>query len=168
MAKTLSTVLKLAIAATLAQSGDLATASVPLNFAYDMRMATGTGSDQANDVFMDTRTLVASGTENLDLAGVLADQLGATLTFTKIKAIIVVAADDNTNDVVVGNHATAAFATMFGSATDSIKVKPGGMFAITAPGAGFTVTATTGDMLMVTNGGGTTGVTYDIIIIGTV
>jgi hypothetical protein len=47
--------------------------------------------------------------ENLDLSGVLANALGATLAFTAIKAILIVADSANTNNVVVGGAASNGF-----------------------------------------------------------
>jgi hypothetical protein len=38
---------------------------------FELAIANGTGADQANNVFSDERTIAASGTDNLDLAGVL-------------------------------------------------------------------------------------------------
>jgi hypothetical protein len=46
-------------------------------------------------------------------------------------------------------------------------VRPDGKFVWVAPGAtGIAVTAGTGDLITLTNSGGTTGVTYDVVIIG--
>lgn len=159
----------LAIEAELNNSLDVGSVTYPVQYGVTNLFTDGTGADQAKEIFTDTRTLTASAAENLDLAGVLTDAFGNVLTFTKIKALIVKADAANTNDVVLGNHATAAFFPMFGAATHTLKVKPGGMIAIVAPDAnGLAVTATTADMLTVTNGGAGTSVTYTIIIIGTV
>lgn len=49
--------------------------------------------------------LAASASENLDLAGGLTDDFGATLTFTAIKEIIIHASSANTNNVLVGGAA---------------------------------------------------------------
>jgi len=153
--------------ARLVSALDEVTAEAPHNYSYSKDLASGTGDNQADQVFSDERTLAASATENLDLAGVLVDALGATLTFAKVRAIIIRAADANTNDVVVGGHATAAFATPFGDVTDKVKVKPGGIFVLIAPkGAAYAVTATTADMLKIENSAGSTSVTYEVIIIG--
>ena len=164
-----NTSVKINATTTLKSTGDLSTASDPLSFAKAFVMTNGTGANNANMVFADTRTLAASGTEDLDLAGGVTNSFGTTTTFTKIKALIISAAAGNTNDVVVGGHATAAITSLFGDATDKVKVKPGGTVAFVAPDAtGYAITATTADMLTVTNSAGTTGVTYDIVVIGVV
>lgn len=169
MATSLSARVNLSIVATLLNSLDVGAVDYPVNYGANYVFTDGTGADQAKEIFTDTRTLTASATENIDFAGVLTDAFGNVLTFTKIKALIVKAAAGNTNDVLVGGHATAAIATLFGDATDKARVKPGGMVAWVAPDAnGYAVTATTADLLTVANSAGGTSVDYTIIIIGTV
>jgi hypothetical protein len=93
--------------------------------------------------------------------------LGATLAFTAIKAILIVADAANTNDVVVGGAASNAFVGPFADATDKINVGPGDVFLITRrSAAGLAVAAGTGDILKVANGGAGSAVTYRIIILG--
>ncbi len=131
------------------------------------RLTSGTGADQADLMFADTRTLAASATENLDLAGSLTDAFGATLAFAKIKAIIVQAAAANTNDVVVGGAASNAFTGPLGGTDPTVAARPGGAIVLFAPATGWTVTAGTGDILKVANSSSGTSVTYSIVIIGT-
>lgn len=131
------------------------------------KLLTGTGSNQADLAFSDQRTLSASATENIDLAGSLVDQLGTTLTFVKIKGVLIVAAAGNTNNVVVGGAATNAFVGPFNDATDKVVVPPGGAFFAAAPASGWSVTAGTGDILLIANSGAGSSVTYDIYLVGT-
>lgn len=165
----LNSKLSIGITASLTKSLDLADGSVPLAKVYQAILSSGTAAGMADLVFHDTRTLTASANEDLDLAGVLTDAFGATLTFVKVKGLFVAAAAANTNNVVVGNAATNAWATLLNS-TGTIQVRPGafvGAFAGQADAAGYAVTAGTGDLLRVTNGGAGTSVTYDIIVLGT-
>lgn len=120
---------------------------------------------KADRLFTDTRTLAASAGEDLDLAGVLANPLGATFTATEIVAIVVEAAAGNTNNVVVGNAASNTFVGPFGAATHTLAVRPGQYLAL-IDNEGWTVTAGTGDLLRITNGSSGTPVTYTITIIG--
>lgn len=157
--------------------------SVALNFtntsAYDLggRSATitpsvshvfesGTGANQMDLIFSDQRTLTASSTENLDLAGTLLDAFGGTITMAKIKLIYFKAADGNTNDLVIGNVSNG-ITSPFGAATHSISVRPGGIFLWSCRGTGYTITAGTVDLVKVANGGSGTSVTYDVVIGGT-
>jgi hypothetical protein len=168
MSKTLAATLKVNVSGLFADAIDLGLVSLSLNYTADSRLSNGSGANQAQSFFGDQRTLAASASENLDLSGGLTDVFGAAIAFTKIKAILVKASADNVNDVVVGGHGAAAAASFFGDATDKVKVKPGGTMLLIAPDAnGYAVTAATGDLLTVANSGAGTGVTYDILIIGT-
>ncbi|MCO1575026.1 hypothetical protein M8C13_04535 [Crossiella sp. SN42] len=159
--------ISLAVAANLTGTGDLATPAAPLSYRKDIPLLNGTGLGQANRVFSDTRTVVASGTDSLDLAGPLTDAFGAALTFAKIKAVVVVAAGGNTNNVVVTRPAANGL-PLFAAAGDAIAVRPGGMFVWVAPDAtAVAVTADTGDLLDVVNSAGGSSVTYDVVLIGT-
>lgn len=164
---TLASSISLKVSADLASALDLVTPVAPLSFSEVIALATGTAADQADLIFSDTRTLAASADEDLDLAASLSDALGNSLTFARVKAIIVTADSGNTNDVEVGGASANQFINWVGDATDKIVVKPGGMFALVAPDAtAYEVTAATGDLLNIANSGAGTGVTYSIIIIG--
>jgi len=169
MAKTIHASVNLALRGEFANSADLGTSKLPLAYNGNFVFTNGTGANQVGSVFTDTRTLAASGSEDLDLSGVLTDAFGAAIVFTKIKGLIIKAAAANTNDVLVGGHASAACASFFGDATDKVRVKPGGMVALMAPNAaGYAVAAGTADLLTVANSGSGAGVTFDILILGTV
>lgn len=158
--------LALSIAAEISNPQDLGSGKFALNLAPNWLFTHGTGNGQANELFSDIRTLAASGTENIDLAGTLIGHFGETLTFTKIKAIVILADTGNTNDVVVGGAASNGFAAPFGDPSDTLKVPAGGGITLVAPKAGWTVTAGTGDLLKIANGSSGTPVTYTIVVIG--
>lgn len=163
----LSGSLRITLQALLSGTADIGSREQDVNYTVARPFTSGTGANQADLAFTDTRTLSASATENLDLAGGLTDALGNTLTFASVKALIIVAAAGNTNDVVVGGAASNAWATPFGDATDTVKVPPGGVLVLADFGAtGFAVTAGTGDILKVANGGSGTSVSYDLLIVG--
>jgi hypothetical protein len=143
---------------------DLAEALAKITKAYSISLASGTGSGQADMAWSDQRTTDDTG-EDLDLAGALTGHLGGTLTFAKLKAVIIKAADANTLNVVVSRPADVGV-PLFAAAGDAISVLPGGLFVWVAPGAGVTVTASTGDILHVA-ASNTGSVTYDVILVGT-
>jgi hypothetical protein len=152
----LTSKISLSVQANYQVALDLATGSVPLLKTYETVLQTGVGAGQADKTFHDTRTLAPSASEDLDLAGVLLDAFGSTLTVVKLKAIIIAAAAANVNNVLVGGVAAG--------------VRPGAtfaMFAGQADATGYAVTATTADLLHVANSGAGTSVTYDVIMIGT-
>jgi hypothetical protein len=155
------------LSATLNSGLKMATASCPIAYAKSIGLSTGTGANQADKIFHDQRTLTASSTENLDLAGVLVDAFGTTITLLRVKVLLVYAAAANTNNVLVGGAASNQFINWVGDPTDVVVVRPGGLFLTVAPDAtGFAVTPNTGDLLKVANSAGGTSVTYDIVIIG--
>lgn len=156
-----------AVALTLTSALDLATGQVPLIRTVSWTVSDGTGSGQANRLWHDQRTLAASATENLDLAGSLADAFGATVTFARVKGLLIAASSANSNAVVVGAAASNAWSTWVGASTHTVTVRPGGVLLLTAPDAtAYAVTAGTGDILKIANGGAGTSVTYDIVILG--
>ncbi|QFQ97456.1 hypothetical protein F9278_15930 [Streptomyces phaeolivaceus] len=163
---TLSTSLSLSLRSTLSSALDLVTPQAPLDYSASVALASGVGANQADKIFADTRTLAASATEDLDLAGVLSDPLGAALTFARVKAVLIRAAAGNTNNVQVTRPASNGV-PLFLAAGDGLAVRPGGLFLWVAPDAtGVAVTAGTGDLLTLTNSAGSTSVTYDVVIIG--
>jgi hypothetical protein len=169
MASTFSGRLALNLDAMLNSALDVGNGEYRAQWGSSYVLENGTGANQANALFTDTRTLSASATENLDLAGSLVDAFGATIAFDKIKALIVKADAANVNDVLVGGAASAQASAFFGDVTDVVKVKPGGTVAFIAPDAnGYDVTATTADLLKIANSAGSTSVSYTIIIIGVV
>lgn len=160
------TKLSLALDTVQTNALDLLTGRAPVELLKEISLGSGTGANQADRLFTDRRTLAASASENLDLAGTLADAFGATLTFAKLKAVVIVAAAANTNNVNVTREGTSGV-PVFLAAGDGIPVLPGGMFVWVAPGAGVTVTAGTGDLLAVANSAAGTSVTYDVYLLGT-
>lgn len=147
---------------------DLTTPADPMSIDASKTFSNGTGADQANMWWHDQRTLAASATENLDLAGSLVSVFGTTITFTSIKAIYIKAATGNTNDVQVARGASNGF-VLFLAASDAFSLPPGSFCVFVNPNAtGWVVTAATGDILTITNSAGGSGVTYDIVIVGEV
>ena len=134
---------------------------------YDI--ASGTGDGQYDLLWMDERTISASGSEDLDTAGALSDAFGTTLTFVEIGGIFVTASASNTNDVLIGNATAPVTGGPFGSSGDQvIPVKPGGLFVWYAAGDGdgIAITATSADDIKVENSSSGTGVTYRIALLG--
>jgi hypothetical protein len=162
----LTTQVELRVAATQTNFLDLSSPNDPLNYLRTFTLGDGTGLDQADKIFHDTRTLAASATEDLDMAGVLTNAFGQVVTFARIKLILIHADLANTNNVNVTRPAANGL-PIFIAAGDGIAVRPNGIFFWFAPDAtGTAVTAGTGDLLTITNSGGTTSVTYKVVIIG--
>jgi len=147
-------------------AADLVVPSAPFSWARQFSIANGTGANQADKLFVDSNTLAASGTANLDLAGSLSDAFGASLTFARIKLLAVAAASGNTNDVQLTRPGSNGV-PLFMAAGDGIVVRPGGLFLWVAPDAvAVPVTAGTGDLLTFTNSAAGSSVTYEVVVIG--
>lgn len=162
----LSATLKIGVNATLTKTADFESASSAIANALSIALTDGTGAGQADVIFKDTRTLTASSNEDLDLAGSLTNVYGVTVTFARIKALIVLAASGNTNNVNVSRPASNGV-PLFLAASDGIPVRPGGGFAwMCSDATGVAVTASTGDLINFANSAGGSSVNYDVIIIG--
>lgn len=163
----LTATLRASIAATLTNSNDMGVPTHEFTEAFSLLLENGTSANQANNCFSDERTLAASSSESLDLAGGLTNGLGQTLTFTATKAILVIASAANTNDVIIGGAGSNTFTGPFEHSSDKLGLKPGGMVMLVNPSAaGWAVPAGTGDILQMANSGSGSSVTYRIVIIG--
>jgi hypothetical protein len=165
----LSSTLAVAAFAELSQASGLGTGRVPAGLSRSVTLASGTGAGKADKVYSARRTIAASGSEDLDLAGVLTDAFGASITFAKVKGLFIAASAANQNNVVLGNATSNAWATLL-NATGTITLRPGAALGVVAGAADpttYAVTASTGDILKVANSAGGSTVSYDICIVGT-
>ena len=163
----LAATIKASIKAKHTRNLDLGTPAFDLSKAIEIALSSGVSAGQADLMFTDTRTVAASGTDALDLAGGLTDAYGTSLTFVEVRAVLVAAAAGNTNNVRV-NRPSSNGVPLFLAASDGIDVPPGGVFLWTCPADGkVTVTASTGDLLNIDNSSSGTSVTYDVVILGT-
>lgn len=163
---TLTATFELSILAQLTSALALSAPVDPLSYQSRTTFLSGTGAGQADMIWHAQRTITASGTEDLDLAGVLSGTLGGTLAFARIKGLLVKAAGANTNNVNVLRPA-ANGVPLFLAAGDGVPVQPGGTFYwVTPTAAGIGVTAGTADLITIANSGAGTPVTYDVVILG--
>lgn len=173
---TLTTMPKLIFGGNVANDDSAAPATAPFSLSKIISLASGSGADSINKVYAKRRTLASTTAENLDLSGTLTNPLATTLTFTKVRMIIIyLNVGTGTGPLLIGGHATAALATMFTSAdtlnNDQPKIRlrngaSGGLFVLTATDVtGLAVAGGTADMLTIYNEGANPA-TYDIYIFG--
>ena len=143
---------------------DLSTVTDAAQISVSDTLASGTGLDQADQIWHDRRTLAATS-ENLDLAGSLTNAFGATLTFARIKGILIKNRTATAGfNLTVGGAAANQF-PLFSDVSDKLPIGPDGFFFYWDPSAaGKVVTAGTGDQLKIDAGANT--VEYDIVLIG--
>ena len=154
----LTTNIGVSVQANLVTPLDLGNASFPLAISKRFAWASGSGANQALKVWSDQRTVAT--TENLDLFGVLTDPFGVVLNFVTVKMLYFSAAAANAGNLSIGGGNWSAWT---GAAGDLVLLQPGGVFLLTAPITGFTVTTTSADVLTVAG----TNALYDVAIIGT-
>jgi hypothetical protein len=161
----LTSEVRIKLSASQTGTADLGTPRFSPVHEFIAALAGGTGANQADLYFSDTRTLAASATEDLDLAGVLTDVFGATITMAEVVAIMITAASGNTNNVVVGDATSPV--PLFGGTNGTRAIRPGGCDLYVNPGATglFTVGAGSTDDLKIANSSSGSGVTYTISII---
>ena len=159
--------INLSVDASVGGSPDLGSAIHAFVETFSQSFSNGTGAGLISQVFSDIRTLALSSSEDLDLAGSLVNGLGATVTFTAIKGIVVLADAANGGNIEVGGAVSNGFINWVGDATDQIVVEPGGCFALFTPSAGgYAVTAGTGDLLAIANTDGAASANYTLILLG--
>lgn len=162
----LTTKITIDLSATLTRALDLLTGSAPLAAQWVHSLANGTGTTQADLVFSDKRTIAAGANDDLDLSGSLSDAFGQSIALVKVKLLIVANPSTNNGNVTIGNASSNQFVGPFGAAAHTWKIGPGGLLVMSEPSAGgWTVTAGTGDILRVNNGGSASA-DVSVIIIG--
>jgi len=141
-----------AVSGELSVSGDLGLNRAPLRDTCEITWGDGQDAEEAQVIWGDTRTIAGSGTDLLDLAGVLVDGLGQTVTLTAVKELWIRAASGNGGNLVIGAAASNTWVGPFGSATDTLSIPASGLLHLVAPDAsGWAVTADTADQLQVAN-----------------
>lgn len=162
----LSANLAASISYALTGAPDLGTAKAEFNGHSVDSIASGTGSNQADRVFSDRRTLASGANEDLDLSGSLTDPIGGSAVFVKVKAILIKSLAANTTALTVKPAASNGFTGPFGAATHTLTIQPGGSLALFDPVSGWAVTAGTADLINIANASGASA-NYEIVIIGT-
>lgn len=163
---------KLTISMTGQKALDLSTPEDIVKKTATVSYAFGTGAGKADQMWHDQRTLAASGTEDLDLAGALTNSFGGTVTFAKIKAIIILNSSDEQGtptdaSLAVGGAAANQFINWVANSSDIVNIPAGGFLALCCDDAnGFVVTAGTGDLLKILNSDAVDAARFDIFIIG--
>lgn len=135
----------------------------------------GTGSDQANQVWADSNTILAGATNQIDTVGTLVDIYGTTISFTKIKGIILKNTSTTASVLALGGGTdgagTNAFDTWITSAaadgSERPLVRPGGVFMLYTPDSTAYAASAGSDILSVIETSTLAGA-YDIALIGVV
>jgi hypothetical protein len=127
----------------------------------------GTGSGQANKLYIASRTVATVTADNLDLAGSLADGLGNTITFTSLKLMLfAITSPDGTKTLRIGpRNQSNPFQGPWGGTGATVYQDVTHHWYGYEPVAGWAVTAGTGDILGVYNPSAGS-VTYTVLLVG--
>jgi hypothetical protein len=144
------------------------TSSMTFSVLEQQAFTDGTDTEEVNQMWSDgSDDMAASGTVTYDLAGGISDAYGDTVTFTKIKAILVRNESDGTVEIEIGGAAANQWYPMFDNANDIEKIAAGGCWFHYNP-EGWAVTAGTGDNFMIANNDSGSTASYSIMVIGIV
>ena len=125
-------------------------------------LANGTGANQCNLAYIAERTVASATNDDIDLAGVLTDALGATITAAELVALLVINKQKdgtaNTTNLTIGGGTNPVVGFLGGTTPTVGPIRPGGMFLLTSPDAAGigAVAAGTGDILRIANSSGAT------------
>lgn len=119
-------------------------ARVVVNQSKEVNFADGAGQNQLGAVWQDTDGSLATTTATLDLDG-LTDFKGSTMSDNSKLRIAYFENNSDTGNLVVGG---GDFAGWFADASDKMVIKPRGFALICDPLDGYTITASTGDGLL--------------------
>lgn len=148
------------------KTADFEAASSIIALAQTLSFSDGVAAGNADRIWKDTRTLGISANEDLDLSGTLTDIYGAAVVFADVRAILIVAAATNTNNVRLIRPASNGL-PIFLAASDGIDVRPGGVFLwMCSDATAVPVTAGTGDLINIANSGAGTTIDYSILVVG--
>lgn len=167
---TLTAKILLQILATESSSSDLSSTTRVTNVARTVNFANGTGANQAQIVWSDSRTISVEVVDILDLAAGLADDRGS-VEFTAIKAIYV----RNTGTVPLSWRApllALADTEDWGSGplqadeTQGVQIPAGGILLLTNPSQDGWLVGSGDEQIQILNPSDTAAAAYDIILIG--
>ena len=170
MADTLTSGIKASIDWSFREALDLSTVADSAILEYSESLADGTAVDTADKVWHDTRSITTGANDDLDMTALTHSIFGSTvtITFAKVKAILIVNTSETTGDELrIDTSVANAILTPFASsATTKIEIGADSALLLSSKKDGWAVTAGTGDILRIHNPNAGT-VSYKIVIIGT-
>lgn len=152
------------IESTVTNPLDLSSPLDPLRYAISQVVSDGADANEASMHWHDSRQLLASGTDDIDLAGGITNAFGATITFARVKSILVRNKGTTAAAITVGPSPTNGVANFLGT---NDRLPAGAWMAMGLFDAtGWVITAGSADRIRVTNTSGSLTQEYEIIVIG--
>jgi hypothetical protein len=163
---TLNAQILLQILATENSSSDLSTTVRRTNVSESLTFTNGTGANQAQIVWSDSRTIAADDGDILDFQAGLADDRGS-VAFASIKAIYI----RNTGTVPLSWQSLAepeywGSGPLQAGESQGMDIPAGGLVLLTNPSAAGWIVESGDEQIQFINSSETTAAAYDIILIG--
>ena len=163
----LDTTIQTLLSASFSRNSDLSTVLETIVQPYTVKLPDGTGTNQANGIWSDRRTLTTVTSDSLDLFGVLTDSFGVVLNFTKIRAVLIINTETAAGrTLTIGNAGINPCALWFSAAVQSELLHRGGVSLHVSPADGWAVANGASDILKIDNPTAFS-ITYDVYIVGT-
>jgi len=159
-------------------SPDIGSASYQLAQTWLKQITDGTGINQANKLIVDSVTLAGSAAQSYDLdAGTITDPSGVAsgvvAALSRVYALLIrrtdapAASTQDENVTLGGDFIVSKYLLGWVDDAITIPIHPGGIFMWVAPNAtGVAVTASTGDVITLTNASSADSCTLQVVIIG--
>lgn len=163
MANTLTIDLIAKLEGTYQATGGLTNALETIAINYTKSLTNGTGDNKADRFFRVSASAAAAAvTYDLD-SGDLVDIYGNAITFTKIRALVIVNKSTTSGEILTigGDWFTTK---VLSGTTPSLDIQPDSTLFLTAAIDGYVVTATSADVLSIDPGANT--ISYDLILVG--
>lgn len=168
MADALSNTIKAEFDWVFQETLDLSNVTDQARVQYNVTTADGTANSQADKIWHDTRSILTTANDDLDLTALTTSIFGSTVTisFVEVVAILIINTNTLTGELLeVGGSGGNEFVAWVGAAGDKVKVGPNSVFMIANVVDGYAVANGSTDILRIRNPGATT-VTYKIAIVG--
>lgn len=154
---------KILVNAIATKQGDLDTAVDNVLYTINNTLEFGSTTTLVDQIFTDSRTIVASGTDSLDLYGGLTNTFGDTISFERVKFIVIknVSTDSSCilevgGNSIIGNYVGGFYSTL--AIND---------YVCHGSALGWHITDSTHDSITISNDSSTEDAKYEIVIIGT-
>lgn len=143
----------------------LAPAVSPFDFGKFQKYTDGTGTDQADVIYLKEISIADGATQTIDLSGNLNDPSGANVVMAELVGICIINepvdnTTPNTTNLTIGGGSNPVPGP-FGATNDTTgPLRPGGLYLMHNPSASGmgSVTAGTGDILTIVNSAGAAAV----------
>jgi len=148
---------------------DLSSVDDVASINFTVSLANGTGDNQVNELWHDSRSLSAASNDDLDLTALTRTIFGTSVTssFSILKAILIHnTSTTDGDDLYIDSSVSNSIVTPFNaSATSKIEIPASSPLVLANVLSGWAVTSGTADILRITNDGAGS-VDYKIALLG--